>query len=341
MIKFILCVLVLLFFTVTRADTVTPVRDPFTKSTEIQSIIPVAAIVSLKTCWIPLYFAQAKNIVSFISKKSSAILSPLGKINYDKRSNQIWLKDDKQHIAAIRALINHLDQSGPQFLIKAKIINLDRQYQKTLGVLFQTQDATKNSQMSLSMDQPDSTDAAGQFTLTIAKLAESRLLDLQISALEQEGHASLISSPALMTLDNQAAVIQSGAEVPYQEMTLSGGTSVSFKKAVLRLKVTPKQMPNGHILLHISLNQDKVSALTVKGVPAIQTQQITTQVVVKNHQTIVLGGILETTHANQKEGLPIADKLPIVGELFTHHTSLTKQQELLIFITPSEMKALS
>src|SRR3990167_7715795 len=202
--------------------------------------------------------------------------------------------------------------------------------------LFQTDNTTKNSSASLTMDEPDTTDNAGQFTLTIAKLAESRLLDLQISALEQEGHASLISSPALMTLDNQAAVIQSGAEVPYQEMTLSGGTSVSFKKAVLRLKVTPKQMTDDHILLHISLNQDKVSALTVKGVPAIQTQQITTQVVVKNHQTIVLGGILETTHAHQKVGLPVADKIPVLGKLFTHHTVLTKQQELLIFITPSE-----
>ncbi|MCX7124943.1 MAG: hypothetical protein NTU49_04165 [Gammaproteobacteria bacterium] len=135
--------------------------------------------------------------------------------------------------------------------------------------------------------------------------------------------------------------MESGAEVPYQEVTLSGGTSVSFKKAVLCLKVTPKRMPNNHILLHIALNQDKVSALTVNGVPAIETQQITTQVVVKNHQTIVLGGILETTHANQKEGLPIADKIPILGELFTHNTTMTKQQELLIFITPSEMKALS
>jgi type II secretory pathway component HofQ len=99
-------------------------------------------------------------------------------------------------------------------------------------------------------------------------------------------------------------------------------------------------MPNDHILLHIALNQDKVSSLTVNGVPAIQTQQITTQVIVKNHQTLVLGGILETTRAKQQQGIPVISHIPIVGELFRHHEKLTKQEELLLFITPSMMKAL-
>lgn len=192
------------------------------------------------------------------------------------------------------------------------------------------------------MNEPESNDEnAGEFTVTIAKLAGGHLLNLQLSALEQEGHASLISSPSLTTLNNQPALIESGAEVPYEHATSSGATSVSFKKAVLRLRVTPQRMPNHHILLHIALNQDKVSALTVKGVPAIETQRITTQVVVKDQQTIVLGGILETSHAKQKKGIPVLDKLPILGGLFEQHTKLTKQQELLIFITPSMMKALS
>ena len=136
-------------------------------------------------------------------------------------------------------------------------------------------------------------------------------------------------------------MIESGAEVPYQEATSSGATSVSFKKAVLRLQVTPQRMPNNYILLHIALNQDKVSDLTVNGVPAIQTQQITTQVVMKNNETIVLGGILETSRAKQQQGIPIVDKIPMIGELFKHHENRTKQQELLIFITPSMMKPLS
>jgi len=330
---FLLCALQTIY-----ADIAIPARDPFSNANTALSNTHLDA--ALHSCWIPLYFAQAQNVASFISKKSSGILSPDGKINFDKRSNQLWLKDDAKHILQIRALIAHLDQPEQQFLISAKIINLDRQYQKTLGFLFHTDSVMQNSASALSMSMPDNTGNAGEFTVTLAKLAGNNLLNLQISALEQEGHASLISSPSLITLNNQPAVIESGAEVPYQEATSSGATSVNFKKAVLRLKVTPQALPNNHILLHIALNQDKVSQLTVNGVPAIQTQQVTTQVMVKNHQTIVLGGILETSRAKQQQGIPFIDHIPIAGELFRHHTKMTKQRELLIFITPSMMKAL-
>lgn len=327
------------------ANVAAPERDPFFKSTlasdtTAQTTLLASNTPPLESVWITLYFAQADTVATFLSNKSSDILSPFGKINYDKRNNQIWIKDDAKHISQIRTLISHLDQSSPQFLIRAKVINLDRQYQKSLGVLFRTEDPDKKSPTALTMNEPDATNGAGEFTVTIAKLAGDHLLDLQISALEQEGHASLISSPALTTLENQPAVIESGAEVPYQEATSSGATSVSFKKAVLRLQVTPQRMPDNHILLHISLNQDKVSALTVNGVPAIQTQKISTQVIVKNQQTIVLGGIIETTHAKQQQGIPIIDDIPVLGALFRRHEKLTKQRELLIFITPSMMKAL-
>ena len=332
-----LLLLFALFFSVAQADIAIPTRDPFlTQDTKAQTATQ-PNITTLQSCWIPLYFAQAKNVASFISQKTAHILSEQGKVNYDQRSNQLWLKDDAIHITAIRRLISHLDQSGPQFLIKAKIINVDRQYQKQLGILFSTAKNNVLSNAQLQMDEPNTLDSAGQFTLTIARLSECELLNLQISALEQEGHAALISSPTLMTLNNEAAVIQSGAEIPYQQTTLSGATSVSFKKAVLKLKVTPEEMPNNRVLLHIALNQDKVSALTVQGVPAIQTQQITTQVIVQNHQTIVLGGILETTQATQKDGTPIAEDIPLVGNLFTHHTIHKERRELLIFITPSEV----
>lgn len=325
------------------ADVSIPDRDPFLKPTSTnnkQNLSVISNTSSLQSAWIPLYFAQAENVVSFITNKSTDILSPLGKINFDKRSNQIFVKDDANHITQIRDLIHHLDQPSPQFLIRAKVINIDRQYQKSLGVLFHAENPDKKPITELTMNEPDDVSDNGEFTITVAKLAGNHLLDLQLSALEQEGHAALISSPALTTLENQAAIIESGAEVPYQEATSSGATSVSFKKAVLKLQVTPQRMPNNHILLHIALNQDKVSALTVNGVPAIQTQQLSTQVVVKNQQTIVLGGILETSHATQQQGIPIIDDVPVIGELFRHHEKLTKQQELLIFITPSMMKAL-
>lgn len=331
----LLCLLLYCIVFVTYADTI--VRDPFLKST-IAATTDASISQTVKTIWIPIYFAKAQDIASFISHQSLKALSSQGSIHDDKRTNEILLQDDDAHIARIKALIAHLDKPSRQFLIAAKIINLDRNYQKTLGILFRSQDVERSSSHSLTMDEPNTDADVGEFTLTIARLAENHLLNMQISALEDEGHATLISNPSLVTLNNQSAVIESGAEVPYQETTLTGSVNVRFKKAVLSLKVTPQQMPSHHILLHIVLSQDKVSALTVKGIPAIQTQQITTQVIVKNHETIVLGGILETVNATQIEGIPGLDKIPIAGKLFERHQKTQKQEELLIFITPSVMK---
>lgn len=331
--------LFILFITNAFSDNIAiPTRDPFVTALNINSSVTDSNAPALQSQWFPLYFAKANDVASFIAKPDFQMLSPQGKIHADSNTNQLWIMDDKKHIAVVRNLIHHLDQSGPQFIIKAKIMNIDRQYQKSLGVLFQTNPATTNPIAPLTMNEPDTNTGAGEFTIGIAKLPGDNLLNLQLSALEQEGHAILISNPALVTLNKLPAVIQSGAEVPYQEATSSGATSVSFKKAVLQLKVTPQAMPHHRILLHIALNQDKVSALTVNGVPAIQTQQITTQVIVNNNQTLVLGGILETSRAKQNTGIPVVDDIPVLGHLLRHHTKQIKQQELLIFITPARMK---
>lgn len=346
------CILLLLVFTsgfwaICFGDNNTVIRDPFAAIhntpppvSNAVAMQPAQHPLPLHSIWIPLYFAKADDILHFIKNQSAGFLSPQGKISSDKRGNQLWIEDDAKHIEKIRTVVKHLDQPNPQFLIRAKIVNVDRNYQKTLGVLFQTKSPQQKVSRSLTMNEPDTTTSAGQFNFTIATLDSNNLLNLQLSALEQEGHASLISSPALTTLENEPAIIQSGAEVPYQHATSSGATSVTFKKAVLRLQVTPKRMPNDYILLHIALNQDKVSDLTVNGTPAIETQKISTQVVIKDNQTIVLGGILETSHTTQVEGIPVIDDIPVFGALFRHHLKQTKRRELLIFITPSMMKAL-
>lgn len=318
-------------------------RDPF---------VPISALSAasfqnnpitpkLESCWIALYFAKANDVAAFLSNKKNLFLSMNGAISADKLNNEIWIRDDVKHLAMIRGIIRHLDQPSPQFLIKAKIINVDHDYERSLGIMFEGSEDIKQSVSGGKKTQPakltPKPSQPGEVTVTIAQLDENHVLNMQLSALEQQGHATLISNPSLITLNKKPATIESGAEVPYQEATLSGGTSVSFKKAVLRLQVTPQRMPHHHILLHISLNQDKVSALTVEGVPAIETQQISTQVIVRNRETIVLGGILETTRANQYNGIPVLDQLPAIGGLFRHNTHQTKLQELLIFITPSMM----
>jgi type IV pilus assembly protein PilQ len=328
-------IFLLLLFIVTTAfsdDFSIPSRDPFSATLNNSTI---ATNTPLHSSWIPLYFAKAKSVAHFLSKPDMQVLSPLGKIEADTHNNQLFIRDDPAHIAAARLLIQHLDKTQPQFLIKAKIINLDQQYEQTLGILFQTTATPHNITSPLIMNEPTTT--VGQFSMNMAKLSANNLLDLQISALEQEGHATLISNPALVTLNHLPATIQSGAEIPYQEATTSGATSTTFKKAALRLEVTPQLIGHHHILLHIALNEDKVSDLTVNGVPAIQTQQLTTQVIVKDKQTLVLGGILETSNAKQNTGIPVVNDLPIIGHLLRHHSKRTTQRNLLIFITPSVM----
>ena len=138
----------------------------------------------------------------------------------------------------------------------------------------------------------------------------------------------------MLTANQQSAIIESGEEIPYQESVSQGVTATAFKKAVLRLQVTPQITPNHKIILHLKVNQDKRSSKEVKGVPAIDTRQITTQVLVNDGQTIVLGGIYEHTQTSAKERIPFFGDLPIIGSLFRHKKKIENRRELLIFVTP-------
>lgn len=301
-------------------------RDPFTpiQFTHHQNA------PHLDETWIPLYFIHASQIIHFIGDRSNGFLSSYGHIHAEAQTNELWIKDSKCNIQHIKKMLAHLDQQDSQFLIKAHIITIDRRYQRSLGITFNSL-SSNNSTNKQTLPTPQSSD--NTFTFALAKLSQSHLLNLQLSALEQAGHATVISKPILITLNNKTASIESGAEVPYQEQTFSGATSVQFKKAVLSLKVTPQHLPKNKILLHIGLTQDKVSALTVQGVPAIETQQMHTQVITKNKQMVVLGGIFENTQAKQRQGVPILDHIPILGALFQHHHRQNEQQMLLICIT--------
>ena len=170
--------------------------------------------------------------------------------------------------------------------------------------------------------------------VALAKLGDNILLDLELSALESEGRAELISSPRLITTNQQAATIESGEEIPYQEATSSGATAVAFKKAVLSLKVTPQITPDSKILMDLQINQDTPSAEKFNGVPAILTKEIQTNVLVNNGQTIVLGGIYKQSKNNVAQRIPFLGSLPGVGYLFSNKRVTLNNEELLIFITP-------
>lgn len=288
----------------------------------------------IRSTLVQIHYLKAKDIEKVFTQNKKQLLSKQGIISVINTTNSIWIRDAPEKLAQIKNIIKQLDRPSPQILIKARIVNVDDSFVKSLGVIFATQTKKTQNEDGFKMNLPFAASGIGKITIPIIKLKNDTLLDLQLTALEKEGHAKLISSPELLTTNRQAAIIESGEEIPYQEKTGTGNTSVAFKKAVLRLKVTPILLPHKRIYLHLQVNQDKVSALTVNGVPAIRTQQLSTQVVVKNQQTFVLGGIYEQLNSQQQEGVPVLKNIPIVGALFRHHERKTSRRELLIFVTP-------
>ena len=283
----------------------------------------VFQISQLHSQMVQIHYADASKLVKTILAQRKTLLSKHGTLIADPRTNRIWLKDDQAHAQQVLSLIHSLDTPKAQILIKARILTVDSNYASKLGLKFMT-----------SETQPSTSIASNRAEIPILRLKDGAYLLTQLDALEQNGHAQLISNPQLMTSNRQVAVIESGQDIPYQQQSGEGSTSVAFKKAVLKLQVKPVILPHNKLLLDITVNQNKVSQLTVQGVPAISTQQLTTKVLVPNQHTIVLGGIYETTKSDQVDGIPILDKLPLLGALFRERVLERKKRELLIFVTP-------
>ena len=291
----------------------------------------------LNTALIQTHYAKAVDLAALLQSKSNSLLSERGSVIADARSNRLWINDTPQHLAEVHAFLQDIDIPERQIAIAARIINIDEDSMKDLGLRFGTVAETNSSSgpEQLHMDAPITSENVGQFTLAIAKLRDNTLLNLELSALEREGRAQIISNPQLITANQQPAVIESGQEIPYQEKTASGATNIAFKKAVLSLKVTPEITADNKILLSLAVNQDKISALSVNGVPAISTQEIQTQISVANGETLVLGGIFEQSNSQVLERVPFLGSIPLLGAFFSHKQMNSERKELLIFVTPS------
>jgi type IV pilus assembly protein PilQ len=163
------------------------------------------------------------------------------------------------------------------------------------------------------------------------------LVDLELSALETDGKAEVVSQPRVVTADRQTASIKSGEEIPYQEATSSGATNVEFKEAVLSLEVTPQITPDDKIIMDLVVNQDSRGEVTA-GIPAINTNSVTTQVLVGNGETVVLGGIFQSEVATNITKTPFLGDIPYLGRLFKRTQHIDERSELLIFITPKILK---
>jgi type IV pilus assembly protein PilQ len=175
--------------------------------------------------------------------------------------------------------------------------------------------------------------AAGTFAISLFNSSFSRMLNLEISALEADGKGKLVSSPRVITADQTKALIEQGEEIPYQQATSSGATSISFRKAVLKLEVTPQITPEGNIILTLDVSKDARGVNTSAG-PAINTKHVQTEVLVENGGTVVIGGIFELTETNDESRVPVLGEVPYLGALFRKRERIANKTEMLVFITP-------
>lgn len=274
-----------------------------------------------------LHHADADQVAKILAPAGA--LSATGKVSAAARTNALVVTDTALHLNQIKQLLQQIDTPSKQIAIEARIVNVDSKFVQELGLEFGTM-TNKTTQHKTKTTKP----SPGKFNVAIATLNHHTLLDLELTALETQGRGRIISSPKLLTADRQAAYIEAGSEIPYQEKTKEGDTSTTFKKAVLSLKVTPEVVDEHTVNLVIQLNQDQVSNLNFNGVPAIDTRKIQTQALVANGGTIVLGGIYEWSTSHQITRVPILGYIPILGLLFQKQEAKMERKELLIFVTP-------
>jgi type IV pilus assembly protein PilQ len=305
-------------------------------------------------------YQKAEDLRKLISDAKQPLLSKRGSAVVDVRSNTLFVQDTEKSIAKIEKIINQVDVPVRQVLIEGRIVLADDGFSKELGARFgigrnknwndpETAAVTVGGSLSniynvnntqttttpgdLNVNLPATSPRAGVFGFQIYNILHGFLLNIELSAAEADNRTKTISSPKVITGNQQKAVIESGVEIPYQEASSSGATSVSFKKATLGLEVTPQITPDNKVNMDLLVKKDSVGDVT-NGVPAINTNRVETKVLVDNGETAVLGGIFEETTTKSVDKVPFFGDLPVLGHLFKRTLNSSDKNELLIFISP-------
>lgn len=313
---------------------------------------------------IRLSYANAEDIQKLLASKDSSLLSKQGSTSIDKRTNSVWIRDTAAHIQTITKLIHQLDHPVKQVMIEARMVKIDRKFERQLGARFGLSNpnslsgtlqganelvgaggdvATVPLADRLNFDLPatgtlfGSTNTPGSIGLAVAKLGSS-FIDMELSALEQQNDLDIISSPRLITSNQEKAYIETGEQIPYQESTSSGATSVTFVDALLKLEVTPQITADNRVVLNLTVSNNSA------GVPVqlsgggsaipINKQEEGSRVLLNNNQTVVLGGVYQRQKGNVVTRIPFLGHIPILGHLFTNTDRAKEDSELLIFLTP-------
>ncbi|MES9914079.1 MAG: type IV pilus secretin PilQ family protein, partial [Candidatus Sedimenticola sp. 4PFRAG1] len=346
---------------------------------ELESQKQIEELAPLYSEYIQLSYAKASDIAGLLKGEGNQLMSPdRGNVTVDVRTNTLLVRDTGAKLEDVRRLIAKLDVPVRQVLIESRVVIANDDFLKEMGVrlgfnrsnsfsengpdiLFAGAqpghlDGTADLDTGTFMDTGASVSTGGRenllvnlpaanassrgggFNLLIGKIG-SYLLQLELQALQQEGRGEIVSSPRVITSDKSPASIKQGVEIPYQEASSSGATSVSFKEAVLKLDVTPQITPDDRIIMDLNIAKDNPDfSRSVGGVPPVDTRSIETTVLVDNGETVVLGGVFEKTDTTSTERIPFFGDLPYVGFLFKTELNKDENKELLIFVTPKILK---
>ncbi len=351
---------------------------------QLESNKALTELAPVRTEYLQVNYAKASDLAGLIrSQGKSSLLSERGSVAIDERTNTLLLQDTADRLADIRRLVQTLDIPVRQVLIEARIVIVNDDFSRELGVRFGGalvgNYGSSDGLMYVGASgldtvpgqsgpiiNPTSPGGAGITGSTVttptvndrymvnlpvanpaARLAMTLLdsdyvVDLEITAAQREGRGEVVSAPRVITANGKEAVIEQGQEIPYQESASSGATTTQFKKAVLSLKVTPQITPDDRIILDLTVTKDSVGqnvpSATGGFVPSIDTREITTQVLVNDGQTVVLGGILETEKRDTINKVPFLGDVPGLGVLFRSKSRTDNKDELLIFVTPKILR---
>ncbi len=329
---------------------------------ELESQQQVEELAPLRSEFMEINYAKASELAELLKDSDNTLLSERGQVSVDDRTNTLLIQDTALKLNEIRRLIDRLDIPVKQVLIESRIVVANDDFSKDLGAKFgvfnvdgrdlganKVSDVTGGNlnllepltagdpipiedTLNVNLPLADAT-RAGQFALSFLKLPLGFAVNLELSAAQAESRAEVMSNPRIITANQSTARIESGTEIPYVSQTSSGATDVEFKKAVLSLEVTPQITPDDRVNMEVSVTNDSVGDV-VSGVPSINTNEVTSNVLVNNGQTIVLGGIYTEDNTESYTKVPFFGDIPVAGRLFRRDSVTEDKQELLIFITP-------
>ena len=344
---------------------------------ELEAKQQISELEPVRTESFQLNYQKADAVQKILSDPKQKILSKRGSVVIDERTNTLFVQDTPTKLEEIHKLIAQIDVPVRQVLIESRIVEASDTFSKDLGARLGVNDAAGqgfpigpgSGTRTLIGGQLEATQAqTGQLTSTttptlsnalnvnlpaanvggfpasalsliLFKAGGTRFLNMEISALQADGKGKILSNPRIVTADQQEATIEQGTEIPYQQATSSGATSVSFKKAVLSLKVKPQITPDDNIIMDLQVNKDTPDYQHITaGVPPLLTKNLKTQVLVENGGTVVIGGIYSQTQNETVTKVPLLGDIPVLGNLFKNRASQNDKTELLIFVTPKILK---